>query len=267
MSASVTVLVDNVEGPGCGAQWGYSLAVRTRGDNLWIWDTGCDDLFVRNVRTLGIDLSMATGMALSHGHYDHGGGIPALLETGFKGSIHAHPQVTRQRFSVRDGKAESIGLPHPMPEFDAVNDYRDLDEGLEMITDIKRRPGFAQAIDGFFFDREGTRPDPVADDAFLLLDTTQGPVVLLGCCHSGLENTLFQLRDVTGLERVHAVVGGMHLYNQGQRQIDDCVRVLKKFDVELVATAHCTGEEAAEKLRQQLPCEVCTLQSGATLHF
>lgn len=267
MSVSLSVLVDNTESPGFGAEWGYSLAIHNRNGNLWIWDVGQSDLFAQNASALGIDLSQARGMALSHGHYDHGGGIQALLEAGFTGTFYAHPGAVRQRYAVRDGKAEAIGLPRPMPVFDAVNDYRELDEGLEMITDIPRRPGLYQATKDFYFDEKGTEPDPVEDDAFLLLDTPQGPIVLLGCCHSGLENTLFQMRDVTGLERLHAVVGGMHLYNATQREVEDSVRVLKRFGVDIVAPAHCTGDKAAKALADMLPCEVRPLCSGARMSF
>jgi 7,8-dihydropterin-6-yl-methyl-4-(beta-D-ribofuranosyl)aminobenzene 5'-phosphate synthase len=93
----------------------------------------------------------------------------------------------------------------------AVSDHCNLDEGLTMFSAIPRREGFFQAVDGYFFDTEASRPDLVRDDSCLLVQTTKGPVLILGCCHSGLANTLCHIREVTGLESIHAVIGGLHL--------------------------------------------------------
>ncbi|MFW5836876.1 MAG: MBL fold metallo-hydrolase, partial [Desulfovibrionaceae bacterium] len=200
-----------------GKEWGLSFAVTLPGDRLWLFDTGQTPLFLSNARKLGVDLGRATGLVLSHGHYDHTGGLWALMQrTGFQGAVYGHPLVTKTRFSIKDGSPpRSNGIPNKSREcldnFNIVRGTRELDQGLTMLTDIRRAPGRYEPVYGFFFDEAGTVPDSIEDDAFLLLETPKGPVAVMGCCHSGLANSLLHMREETGVDRLYAVAGGLHL--------------------------------------------------------
>jgi 7,8-dihydropterin-6-yl-methyl-4-(beta-D-ribofuranosyl)aminobenzene 5'-phosphate synthase len=266
MSMRLTFLCDNEAAPDLGSEWGLSVAVEMEDGSLWLWDTGQSDLFLRNAETLGVDLRRATGLALSHGHYDHTGGLRALLAAGFKGRILAHPEAGKPRYnhgkSVRD-----IGPPAPLPDFEAVADTSELSPGLRMFTNIPRRPDLFQAVRGFSYDPEGKLPDPVPDDAFLLLETRLGPVLLLGCCHSGLENSLLHLRNKLGLNSLHAVVGGLHLYNADPTQWERVALALEDFGVQRLAVGHCTGSKAADYLKERLDCEVLRTHARLRIEF
>ncbi len=257
----VVVLCDNSALPGLGCEWGLSLAVdlgpetAEGGGGLWLWDTGQTGLCVENARALGVDVAAARGLALSHGHYDHTGGLDALLAAGFSGAIHAHPACALERFAEEpDGKPRrSIGPPRPLPEFAPAGPVTELAPGLTLLTDIARAPEAFQAVRGFSFDSDGGRPDHVPDDAFLVLDGASGPVVILGCCHSGLANSLAAARARLGLTRIHAVLGGLHLFNAGQAAVEETARALDEFGVELLAAGHCTGPERLPQLAALLP--------------
>jgi len=274
--ARVVVLCDNSALPGLGCEWGLSLAVdlgpetADGGGGLWLWDAGQTGLFAENARALGIDVAAARGLGLSHGHYDHTGGLDALLSAGFRGTVHAHPACALERFAEEPhGKPRrSIGPPRPLPEFIPAGPVTALAPGLTLLTDIPRAPGAFQAVKGFSFDPGGVRPDHVPDDAFLVLDGASGPAVILGCCHSGLANSLAAARERLGLARVHAVLGGLHLYNAGQAAVEETARALDEFGVELLVAGHCTGPERLPQLAALLPrTDVRPLSSGLVLRF
>lgn len=269
----VVVLCDNVsQDPACGCEWGLSLAVDAGEHGLWLWDTGNTALFLKNAAVLGVDAPSARGLALSHGHYDHTGGLSALLEAGFKGAIHAHPACSRERWSADRGGAKRIGPPAPLPAFTPAGPVACLAPGLTMLTDIPRAPGRFQAVQGFSFDESGHEPDTVPDDAFLVMDTAQGPVVILGCCHSGLANSLHCAAERLGLQSIHAVLGGLHLYKAEAPAIEETARTLAHYGVARLVAGHCTGVDRVETLRGLLQgllpkCRVEHLRAGQTFSF
>lgn len=258
-TARVVVLCDNeTSGPACACEWGLSLAIDLGpqlGDagGLWLWDAGQTELFVKNAAALGVDVSTARGLALSHGHYDHTGGLPALFAAGFNGAVHAHPSCAAERYAKEKGKPRRIGPPAPLPPFVPAGPVTELAPGLTLVTDIPRAPGRFQAVQGFSLDPEGCEPDPVPDDAFLVLQTRQGPVAILGCCHSGLANSLACARERLGLDCFHAVLGGLHLFNAGEDAVRETAEALASFGVRHLVAGHCTGRARAETLRALLP--------------
>jgi 7,8-dihydropterin-6-yl-methyl-4-(beta-D-ribofuranosyl)aminobenzene 5'-phosphate synthase len=265
----VVVLCDNVSShPACGCEWGLSLAIDTGDGGLWLWDTGQTSLFLTNATALGVDVAAARGLALSHGHYDHTGGLPALMGAGFTGAVHAHPACASERWSADKGGPRRISPTTPLPAFVTAGPVTRLAPGLTLITDIPRAPGRFQAVQGFSFDAHGFEPDAVPDDAFLVLDTDNGPVVILGCCHSGLANSLACAAERLGHKSFHAVLGGLHLYKAGADALEETANALAHYEVREVVAGHCTGVDRVESLRKRLPaCRVAHLSAGRTLRY
>ncbi|WP_147821553.1 MBL fold metallo-hydrolase [Salidesulfovibrio onnuriiensis] len=262
----ISILMDNTAGPGLACEWGFSTSIRT-GNELWIWDAGASPKFLANAALMGIDPLEAAGLALSHGHYDHTGGIQAFREAGYQGPVFAHPGCTRKRYSVKEAGTKSIGLASPLGDFTPVADTGKLNGVITMITDIPRIPGNYQAVKGFSFSPDENIPDPVEDDAFLAIDTPKGWVIQLGCCHSGVMNSLLCARERLGVEHIHAVLGGLHLYNADTAAIEESAEACRMFGVEKLAVGHCTGEKAAKALKEMLDCEVTDLRSGMRFDF
>lgn len=267
----LVVLVDNRPGQGLGSEWGLSLLVASGGQR-WLWDTGGSGLFLDNARCLGLDLSLIDGLALSHGHYDHVGGLAALVRAGFSGPIVAHPALTRQRFSIHASEHKDVGMPPGqralLPDrLQPVSGDRTLAPGLRFVTGIPRRPGYSTATAHLYLDSQASRPDDLPDDAFLLLDTPRGAVVVLGCCHSGLANSLLHAAELANVKKLHAVIGGMHLYSAGRAALDESVEIIKALGCEIVAPGHCTGDGPISILEQAFPDRVRPLHAGLGLGF
>ncbi|TIH12180.1 MBL fold metallo-hydrolase [Marinifilum sp. JC120] len=265
----ISVLCDNESlSDDLGKEWGLSMALELPGDDLWLWDCSASELFLKNATTMNIEVSKAKGLALSHGHWDHTGGMDALMEADFMGPVYAHPDFAAKRYSKNDdGTAKDASFPCEYPGTIIVRDEVELADGLFMITEIPRRNGLFEATNGLFLDQEMTEVDHIPDDAFMLLMSNSGPIVVLGCCHSGLANSLYHMRDLTGIDSVHAILGGLHLYSADKAEYENTAKVIEEFNPKMVSPGHCTGKDGYEFLKQRLSCEVVPMGSGSYYEF
>jgi len=271
---TLSILTDNRSAdPELGFEHGWSVLVDLGAQGRWLWDTGQTGLFLENARALGLDPTRCDGLALSHGHHDHAGGLPALLEAGFTGPIVGHPELLSRRYSRRDGLTyRSIGMGDgrislPLPGYSPETDIRELAPGLTFVTGIVRRPGAFAATTDLFRDTAGQETDTVPDDACLVLDGEKGTVVLLGCCHSGLGNTLAHLRARLGITEIEAVIGGLHLGKAPDWALDETLASLAEYGVARLSPGHCTGEAGFDRLQQDFPGRTTITGAGMRLTF
>ncbi|ACS80059.1 MBL fold metallo-hydrolase [Maridesulfovibrio salexigens] len=265
----ISVLCDNESlNSSLGKEWGLSMALELPGNDLWLWDCSASDLFLKNADVMNIDVSKAKGLALSHGHWDHTGGMDALMEADFMGPVYAHPDFANKRYSKEDdGSAKDASFQCEYPGTIIVRDDVKLEDGLFMITEIPRREGLFEATKDLFIDQQMTEVDHVRDDAFMLLMSKSGPVVVLGCCHSGLANSLYHMRDLTGIDSVHAIIGGLHLYSADKAEYEKTAKVIEEFNPKMISPGHCTGKDGFEFLKKRLSCEVVPMGSGSVYEF
>ncbi|WP_320175541.1 MBL fold metallo-hydrolase [Maridesulfovibrio sp.] len=265
----ISVLCDNESlNADLGKEWGLSMALELPGNDLWLWDCSASDLFLKNADAMNIDVSKAKGLALSHGHWDHTGGMDALMDADFMGPVYAHPDFANKRYTKEDdGSAKDASFHCEYPGTIIVRDNVELEDGLFMITEIPRREGLFEATKDLFIDQEMTDVDHVRDDAFMLLMSNSGPVVVLGCCHSGLANSLYHMRDLTGIDSVHAIIGGLHLYSADKSEYENTAKVIEEFNPKMISPGHCTGKDGFEFLKERLSCEVVPLGSGSVYEF
>ena len=273
--ATLHILMDNLaHEPSLYKDEALSMALRLDDGSLFLWDTGGDRRFLDNAKAMGLDLGSAVAMGLSHGHYDHTGGLAALLaETDFAGPIYGHPDMNRPRYSIKPGTnsrfigVDTDALPWPPDNFVPVTGSREILPGLTLFTDIPRLEGNCSCCKHFYFDTLGANPDQVADDACLALATDKGPVLILGCCHSGLANTLTHVAQTMGVDSFHAVLGGMHLYDSGPEDVLQAISGFKAFNVERLYPGHCTGEAAMLHIKDILPDQTTFLGSGLVIEL
>ncbi len=270
----ITTLSDNIAGEGFHAEWGLSLLIEADGKRI-LFDTGASDIVAKNAKLLNIDLKRLDAIVLSHGHADHTGGLLDVLRDAGPTTIIAHPDIFKPRYVHRPGEenCRSIGLPYSRSELEKcgasfildresfgiasgiftsgtiplMTTYEDVDENLLVKND------------GFF------EQDKIFDDTSLMIDTCEGLVVVLGCAHRGVVNTLLHARRLTGIQQVAMVIGGMHLGRAAEERIESTINGLKEIGVQRIIVSHCTGLPASERLKRAFG-EHCLLNSAGS-HF
>jgi 7,8-dihydropterin-6-yl-methyl-4-(beta-D-ribofuranosyl)aminobenzene 5'-phosphate synthase len=261
MEIKLTTLSENTAGKvGLLAEWGLSILVEVDGYKVLL-DTGLDTSAASNAVTMGIDLSAVDRMVLSHGHRDHTGGLGHVLNAMRKRiEIIAHPDIWAAKYSrTFSKKAQYAGIPFAREALESWGASFNLKKEPVWITDnivttgeIPRHTEY-EKIDPELLVKEGGKllPDPLRDDLALILKAQKGLVVILGCGHSGMINTLHHARKITGVEQIHMVVGGTHLIHASREQMDLTGAELKRLGVHKIGVSHCTGLPAAAKLSQQ----------------
>jgi 7,8-dihydropterin-6-yl-methyl-4-(beta-D-ribofuranosyl)aminobenzene 5'-phosphate synthase len=272
---SITILVDNDAGAGLEAEHGFSLWIET-GDRRLLFDTGQGDLLLANADSLHINLAEADTVILSHGHYDHTGGLGPLLHHCHSFELYCHPAAVHPRYAVRNRQAKSLQMPRssmaaldrfPQERLHWVQQPTLLAPGIGLTGPIMRNSAFEDTGGPFFLDQAGHRPDPVDDDMALWIDTGSGLIVCVGCAHAGLINTLQQVQRQNPGRRIRAVLGGFHLLNADRRRMELTIQALRCISPEQIIPCHCTGETALELLRHAFGKHCRPGMAGMRLNF
>ena len=272
----ITIIVDNLAREGLAAEHGFAVLVEAGGRRL-LFDTGQTGAVLgANADALGLDLSAVDSLVLSHGHYDHTGGVPLALERAPRATVWCHPGVFVPRWSVRDGVPREIGMPPaalealvalPAGRLRQVTSPVPAAPGVWITGPVPRGDPFEDTGGPFFLDPEGTKPDVLPDDLSLWMETPEGTVVLTGCCHAGLMNTLLLVRNRTGGRPLRALIGGFHLANAGERRMARTLETLRTLNPAIIIPCHCTGEAAVQVLQEALGDKVTPGAAGGMMRF
>ncbi|MBN1758042.1 MAG: MBL fold metallo-hydrolase [Chitinispirillaceae bacterium] len=259
---SVTILVDNrASENGAGTEHGLSLWIEADGFRL-LFDTGQSDLMFRNGQLAGIDPAEADVLVLSHGHYDHTGGVGSLLELRKDLPVYCHPGVVIPRYSRQsDGCMKPVGMSRSSAmalmnrekNIIWVTRPQYITGHIGIVGVIPRTTDFEDTGGAFFGDPSGQSADPIEDDTSLWIETVRGIVVVTGCCHSGIVNTLLRIRQITGNNQFYRIIGGFHLVNAARSRLDATVAYLQAERWDRMVPCHCTGEVAMRYLEQYFP--------------
>jgi 7,8-dihydropterin-6-yl-methyl-4-(beta-D-ribofuranosyl)aminobenzene 5'-phosphate synthase len=274
MTFRITILCENSVGPLSGTlgEHGFAALIEPASGEPLLFDTGQGQTLLPNARRMGRDLTKVRRVVLSHGHFDHVGGLePLLRETGPK-EVWAHPSVFTSRYRLKDtGERIPIGSPHSREEFEAMgatfqlsSTSREIGPGMLLTGEVPRQSDFERGDAGIYCDEAGCAPDLVPDDQSLVLDTRKGLVIILGCCHAGLINTLEHVASLTGRRDIFAVIGGSHLGFCGREQLEQTVAAVKVWGIHKLAVSHCTGFAASALLARELPKAFHMAQVGYT---
>ena len=275
----ITIVSDNsISKPGFIGEHGFSVLIE-REDKKYLFDTGPGMSLPLNLKTLGKDLKGVEKIFISHGHYDHTGGLRWALKQIGKVEVVAHQAMFARHMSVRlQGKKEIkkyIGCPYTKDELErlgAVFSFSDhtkeVAPGVWFITGIDRKPEQLPLDTHLLLQREDEFIiDPIEDDSSLLLETDGPPLLLLGCSHAGVLNILDHIREEMGINKLSAILGGTHLMFFGLKEIPRVIEKFEEFSIDFIGVSHCTGIQASIELAKHFGDRFMVASAGAVFTF
>jgi 7,8-dihydropterin-6-yl-methyl-4-(beta-D-ribofuranosyl)aminobenzene 5'-phosphate synthase len=252
-------------------EWGFAALIEADGRTV-LFDTGArPDTVLKNAEELGIDLSTVDTVVISHNHWDHTGGLVALRRTlkALNPSAMRHAHVGDGIFLPRSLDPEAVAKLPQMPQEFLVSalDVRDGYEALGGRFIVHKRPH--ELLPGVWItgpiprvhpernwtpfmrihEGENLIEDTIPEDQAMVLNTSEGLVVVAGCGHAGIVNTMEHARSIVSGNPIHAVLGGFHLMSLSDDRIGWTGVKMREFGVEHVIGAHCTGINAVTALR------------------
>jgi 7,8-dihydropterin-6-yl-methyl-4-(beta-D-ribofuranosyl)aminobenzene 5'-phosphate synthase len=257
MKLKITTLSENTAGRAdLVGEYGLSVLIEQDGKKI-LFDTGQSTSCVKNADAMHVRLDDLDMIILSHGHYDHTGGLKEVLMRTGSIDVYAHPDIFQKKYAVRKDKRRYIGIPFERSELEELGARFKLSRNpcffdcLILSGEVKRQTSFEHLDPALFVDAAGVlEPDLVLDDQALAIKTSNGLFVVLGCAHSGVVNTMKQLIELSGDDRIYTVIGGTHLGFADDRQIDETVKYLRGSKVWKIGVSHCTGSKGAKKLSE-----------------
>jgi len=262
MEIKITTLSENTANIGFIAEWGLSMLIEADGLRI-LFDTGASFTAVYNAQLLGIDFSSVDKIVLSHGHWDHTGGLVNVLRRRGEGvDIIGHPDIWAAKYTQGEKYGERyIGIPFNREQLEGLGGRFHLVKEPVWITDNIVTSGEIpmvteyEDIDPYLYVKENGvfKPDPLADDLAIAINTELGLIIILGCCHRGIINTIHHFREITRQNQVNCVIGGIHLIDASPERLAKTVTDLKQIGVQRLGVSHCTGFEASSRMAQEFP--------------
>ncbi len=262
----LTILVEDRNVPGFTAEHGWSVFIED-GAKCILFDTGQSDAFIKNAEKLGIDLARTDIIAISHGHYDHTGGLPSFFRNYGKREPFIHPAAKLAKYSKKYDPAKYIGMPL-MPEvnFNETKKIVQISEHVYFLGEISTR-SFSLDKNQFYLDKSGEKEDLLYDDTSLVIKGEKGVYLLCGCCHSGLTNTIEQVKEYFSQELL-GIIGGFHLMDPNCPELENTFSYLERLrSLEILGIAHCTSKEVGERFKGRFPDIARDFRIGDTFEF
>jgi 7,8-dihydropterin-6-yl-methyl-4-(beta-D-ribofuranosyl)aminobenzene 5'-phosphate synthase len=240
------------------------------------------DVAARNADSLGIDLGLVEAAALSHGHSDHRGGISDVAaKIGKKDlEIVMHPVAFRQNRYAYNKQGQKGPQSQIMSKTELENvgfkitetrePYMVLGGDVLFLGEIPRKTFFEKGMPNTYYEDKGQEiRDNIEDDTSIVMNMKgKGLIILSGCAHSGIVNTVEYAREVTGIKKVHVVMGGFHLTGADfEPIISDTVNYFKEVKPDYIVPTHCTGRKAIAAFESTFPGRFILNMSGTKLTF
>jgi 7,8-dihydropterin-6-yl-methyl-4-(beta-D-ribofuranosyl)aminobenzene 5'-phosphate synthase len=278
MRIRITTIAENsASWLGFLAEWGISVLVEAD-DTSVLLDTGRSIVAAHNALLMDIDFQKIDTIVFSHGHEDHTGGLVNILKLRKTPiEIIAHPDVWAEKYWKASDKdrynyigipyarelAESLGASFRLSEEPVWITEKIVTSGeIPMITDyetidtsacVKTDTGFSQ--------------DPLRDDLSLFIKSDKGLIIVAGCAHRGIINTMLHAQKLTGCEDIYSIIGGIHLFGASDERLKRTIEEFKRFNVQKIGVSHCTGPYAGGVLSQKFVDRFFFNQAGTCTVF
>lgn len=265
----VTSVIENTSRKGLPVEHGLSLYIEKEDGVRVLFDMGQSALFASNAQALALDIAAVDAAVVSHGHYDHGGGLKTFLEENHKAKVFIHQDAFLPRYSLRETGLRYIGLDTSLR-----NSNRLVTCGNE--TRIAGDMMLFADVHGNCCNPAGNRllygPGKTVNDTFcheqsLIIEEAGKVVLFAGCAHCGIVNILRKAEEMTGKPPAH-VFAGMHLVKSGLQDAEENAFIatlaheLLQYENTMFHTMHCTGEEQYNKLKSLMGTQIDYLSCG-----
>lgn len=242
------------------SEHGLSLLIKTKEMNI-LFDTGQTNNFLENMKAMNIDYNSINKVILSHGHYDHTGGICALLEKAKNiETVYVGDNFFNKKYKLKDDntyayngiKFSEESLYKLNNNIEKIKDNKKvINEELIIFHNFKINNDFEKLNKKFYINNSNEYIlDNFQDEIALGIVTKKGLVLIVGCSHIGIINIINSVKSEINIP-IRGIIGGTHLVDADKYRLKDTINELKKLNLEFLAVSHCTGDNNIDILKQE----------------
>ena len=268
------ILTDNiVNKAGLLGEHGLSIWIEKDGKHI-LFDSGQTDVFVRNAKALGIDALNADAVVLSHGHYDHCGGISSCRLKNPNAKIFINRKALRKKYEIKNGKLIDIGIPdgtgslHEKSRLAFTGNGTGIFPGVTVISGTGKYNDFEKVPERFKTEDNGKLVhDEMEDEQLLVIEDGGKLAVFSGCSHKGIINCVEEVRHRFPGKEIGALIAGMHLRGSDDKHVSYVSDYLKESGIGVIIPLHCTGTLPICRLKDALGEKCIMMAVGGSLNL
>ncbi len=271
----ITALLENTSvSPNYESKHGLSFYIETQTNKI-LADLGPDESFCKNAKAMGIDISLADMVFISHGHNDHGGGLKCFLENNNKAKIYINHNGFNNFYVDKNGEIEYIGLDKTLENNNSIiktDGFIKINSDISIFSSVTERKAFPKANDILMMEHNGKiQKDSFSHEQYLVINQNGKLILIGGCAHNGILNILKRFKEIYNKEP-DFVLSGFHLYNsldktpESDQLLNEICDGLSEYDSKFY-TCHCTGDYAYNFIKERLGDKIDYIATGMVLYI